>query len=79
MITSLEYRLAWKQLMPNGRDSFHAFGDRYPTREAARRDAPTVNRERLRHNIKPADSILYLPMKGQSDCDPSHFVNVEPL
>ncbi len=73
-IHRLQYRLARR----DGRQ-FLAWGDRYPTKEAARDAAPTVNHERRFAGLDPVDYILTLPSSGSDGADPSHFLNAEPI
>lgn len=73
-VTRLEYRLARKK----GQQYFGC-GPRYPTKAAAREAATTINRERLRAGLSPADHILALPARDADACDPSHFLSVEPV
>ena len=74
MIQKLEYRLARKK-----ERQFFGCGERYPTKEAARADAPLVNKARVTQGCEPVTHILTLPAKGRDDCDPSHFLGTEAL
>ena len=73
IIRTLEYRLAWRK------DQFFGSGERYATKDEARRDATRINAERIARNLEPLTHILTLPARGTDDADPSHFIGCEPL
>lgn len=76
-IALLEYRLGRNVYQRQ----FETTRPRYPTREAARKAALEVNRERTRQQLPPLTHILMLPAGGPDDVqgDASHFLSVELL
>jgi len=74
MIRTLEYRLARQKDR-----QFLGSGERYTTKEEARREAKRINAERIARNLEPLTHVLTLPARDTDDGDPSHFIACDPL